>query len=196
MKDFKTKQQMMEGHYCWGGKAMKKAKGGYAEGGMRSESTEAAKSGREAIKALGNEYDAEQMYRNARGSGAKKITFADYADAQNRSKKAIDKDLETSQRTGHTSQALHKHWGDDDLRKFRDEYDSDYGLQKKRGGMAKGGNWIAGAIKHKGALHKALGVPEGQKIPASKIEKATHSSNPKLAKRARLAQTLKSFHKG
>lgn len=69
-------------------------------------------------------------------------------------------------------------------------------MKKAEGGMAKGGNWIAGAIKHKGALHKALGVPEGKKIPASKIEKATHSSNPKLAKRARLAQTLKSFHKG
>lgn len=48
MKDFKTKQQMTAGHYCWGGKAMKKAKGGYAEGGMRSESSEAAKAGRDA----------------------------------------------------------------------------------------------------------------------------------------------------
>ena len=48
MKDFKTKQQMMEGHYCWGGKVMKKAKGGYAEGGMRSERTEEAKATRQA----------------------------------------------------------------------------------------------------------------------------------------------------
>lgn len=87
MKDFKTKQQMTQGHYCWGGKAMKK---GYAEGG----------------------------------------------------------------------------------------------------------NWIAGAVKNKGALHRDLGVPEGKKIPESKLNAAMHSSNPKTAKRARLAKTLKSFHKG
>ncbi len=55
-------------------------------------------------------------------------------------------------------------------------------------------NWIAGAIKHPGALHKQLGVPEGQKIPASKLEKASHAGG-KLGQRARLAQTLKGFHK-
>jgi len=58
-----------------------------------------------------------------------------------------------------------------------------------------GGNWIAGAIKHPGALHKSLGVPQGEKIPAKKLAKAEHSSNPKLAKRARLAETLKGLHK-
>ena len=63
----------------------------------------------------------------------------------------------------------------------------------KKGGMAKGGNWIKGAIKHPGALHRQLGVPMGQKIPAKKLEKATHSSNPTLAKRARLAKTLRGF---
>ena len=50
MKDFKTKQQMTAGHYCWGDMPMKKAKGGPArasENPMRSESTEAAKSGPE-----------------------------------------------------------------------------------------------------------------------------------------------------
>ncbi|CAB5219861.1 hypothetical protein UFOVP237_17 [uncultured Caudovirales phage] len=65
----------------------------------------------------------------------------------------------------------------------------------KKGGMAKGGNWIKGAIKHPGALHRELGIPEGKKIPAGKLAKATHSSNPTLAKRARLAQTLKGFKK-
>lgn len=59
--------------------------------------------------------------------------------------------------------------------------------------MAK--NWIAGAIKHPGALHKELHVPEGEKIPAKKLAKAAHSSNPKLAKRAKFAETLKGFHK-
>ena len=63
-------------------------------------------------------------------------------------------------------------------------------LRKKK----SGGKWIAGAIKHPGALHKELGVPEGQKIPESKLSKAAHSSNPTLARRARLAETLKSFH--
>jgi hypothetical protein len=56
--------------------------------------------------------------------------------------------------------------------------------------------WIQGAIKHPGALHRSLGVPQGEKIPARKIAKAAHSSNPLLAKRARLAQTLKAMHHG
>ena len=59
--------------------------------------------------------------------------------------------------------------------------------------MAK--DWIAGATKNKGALHRSLGVPEGQKIPAAKITKAAHSTNPILAQRARLAQTLAGFRK-
>lgn len=53
-----------------------------------------------------------------------------------------------------------------------------------------GGNWIAGATKNKGALHRALHVPEGEKIPAKKIAKAAHSDNPRLAKQAGLAKTL------
>ena len=65
----------------------------------------------------------------------------------------------------------------------------------KKGGMAKGGNWIKGAIKHPGALHRELGIPENKKIPAGKLTKAAHSSNPTLAKRARLAETLKGFKK-
>lgn len=196
MKGFKTKQQMMEGHYCWGGKAMKKAKGGYAEGGMRSESTEAAKAHRNDINALSNEFRAKMNAAQAQGYKAIGITAADKNDAVRRAKQAKDEADNVSEQTAHPVAGYSKKLGDEDLAKFRRDYDSDYGLQKKRGGMAKGGNWIAGAIKHKGALHRALGVPEGQKIPASKIEKATHSSNPKLAKRARLAQTLKSFHKG
>jgi hypothetical protein len=63
--------------------------------------------------------------------------------------------------------------------------------------MKKGGaNWIKGAIKKPGALHKALHVPKGEKIPDEKLEKAMSSSNPTMAKRARLAKTLKSFRKG
>jgi hypothetical protein len=58
-----------------------------------------------------------------------------------------------------------------------------------------GGKWIQGAIKHPGALHRELGVPEGEKIPHKKIMKAEHADNPLLAKRARLAETLGRLHK-
>lgn len=52
-------------------------------------------------------------------------------------------------------------------------------------------HWIQGAIKHPGALHRELHVPQGQKIPAKKLQAALHSSNPIEAKRARLAEVLK-----
>lgn len=55
--------------------------------------------------------------------------------------------------------------------------------------------WIQGAIKHPGALHKELHVKEGKKIPEKKLEKAEHSKNPTLKKRAALAETLKKMHK-
>lgn len=55
--------------------------------------------------------------------------------------------------------------------------------------------WIAGATKNKGALHRALHVPEGEKIPAKKLEKASHSDSPKLRKEADLAKTLKKLKK-
>lgn len=57
--------------------------------------------------------------------------------------------------------------------------------------MAK--NWIAGATKNKGALHRKLGVPAGQKIPAKKLASAAKSKNPKERKEAALAKTLKGF---
>lgn len=55
--------------------------------------------------------------------------------------------------------------------------------------------WIAGAIKHPGALHKELGVPQGDKIPKGKIEAAAKKPGI-LGRRARLAETLEGFHKG
>lgn len=57
------------------------------------------------------------------------------------------------------------------------------------------GKWITGAIKHPGALHKQLGVPAGQKIPAKKLAAAAKKPG-KLGKRARLAQTLKKLSRG
>ena len=56
-------------------------------------------------------------------------------------------------------------------------------------------HWIQGAIKRPGALHRALDVPEGQKIPEKKIERAEHSSNERVAREARLAETLKHLRK-
>lgn len=54
--------------------------------------------------------------------------------------------------------------------------------------------FIQKAIKHPGALHKELGVPEGEKIPAKTLEKASHAGG-KLGQRARFAKTLKKMHK-
>ena len=59
--------------------------------------------------------------------------------------------------------------------------------------MAK--NWIKGAIKHPGALHRELGVPEGQKIPKGKLDAAAKRGG-KLGQRARLAETLGKMRKG
>lgn len=50
--------------------------------------------------------------------------------------------------------------------------------------------WIQGAIKHPGALHKQLGVKEGEKIPAKKLQEAAKKGGT-LGRRARLAITLK-----
>lgn len=49
--------------------------------------------------------------------------------------------------------------------------------------------WIQKAIKRPGALHRALGVPPGQKIPATKLQAAAGKGG-RLGRQARLAQTL------
>jgi hypothetical protein len=56
--------------------------------------------------------------------------------------------------------------------------------------------WIQDALSSssKEKLHNDLGVPEGKKIPRRMIMRAKHSSDPKLARRARLADTLSHFH--
>lgn len=56
-------------------------------------------------------------------------------------------------------------------------------------------NWIAGATKNKGKLHRKLGVPEGEKIPAKKLAKAAKSKSPTLRKEVALAKTLKKLRK-
>lgn len=59
---------------------------------------------------------------------------------------------------------------------------------------SKKGDWIAGAIRRPGQLHRDLNVPAGKKIPAGKIAAAAAGGGA-VAKRARLAQTLKGFKK-
>ena len=55
-------------------------------------------------------------------------------------------------------------------------------------------NWIKKAIKNPGALHRQMGVPEGENIPKGKIAKAAKKGG-KLGRRARMAMTLATFKK-
>lgn len=55
--------------------------------------------------------------------------------------------------------------------------------------------WIQKAGIKKGALHEALGVPQGKKIPAGKLAAAAKQGG-KVGREARLAQTFKGFAKG
>lgn len=74
--------------------------------------------------------------------------------------------------------------------------DAKHDKQQSMQGLAKGGEakkWIQGAIKHPGALHKQLGVPKGEKIPAKKLAAASQKGG-KLGQRARLAMTLSKMH--
>lgn len=45
----------------------------------------------------------------------------------------------------------------------------------------------------KGGLHRALGVPEGEKIPEAKLEAAKHSSNEHVRHMANFAGTMEGF---
>lgn len=49
---------------------------------------------------------------------------------------------------------------------------------------------------HKGELHSDLGVPQGQPIPAAKLESAKNSENPAVRKRAVFAQNAKNWNHG
>jgi hypothetical protein len=48
---------------------------------------------------------------------------------------------------------------------------------------------------HKGKLHRELGIPVGQKIPAARLRAATHSRNPEIRRDAIRARTMKSWRK-
>lgn len=60
--------------------------------------------------------------------------------------------------------------------------------------MTKKKNWIKGAIKHPGALHREMGIAEGKKIPVKKLQGAIKKGG-KEGKRAQLAMTLRGFRK-
>ncbi len=66
------------------------------------------------------------------------------------------------------------------------------------GYMAKGGHakkaFNPGGSK--GKLHHELGIPESEKIGASRLSAAAHSSNPEVKRDAIRAQTMKKWHHG
>jgi hypothetical protein len=47
----------------------------------------------------------------------------------------------------------------------------------------------------KGGLHRALGIPEKEKIPADRIAGAKKSSNPRVRQMATLAETMSKWKK-
>lgn len=49
---------------------------------------------------------------------------------------------------------------------------------------------------NKGGLHRALSVPEGQKIPADKLEAARNSQNEHVRHMANFAHTMGGFQHG
>lgn len=65
-------------------------------------------------------------------------------------------------------------------------------LDKKASGGATTEKWIQSAVpaSHKGMLHKALGVPEGEKIPAAKLDKAANSSSSHVRHMAQFAKNV------
>lgn len=55
-------------------------------------------------------------------------------------------------------------------------------------------HFIQTAIKHVGALHKVLGIPQGNDIPPAVLERHA-KGNTVMAHRAQLAMTLNHLHK-
>jgi hypothetical protein len=62
------------------------------------------------------------------------------------------------------------------------------------GGSMAEKKFIQQAIQHPGALHRQLGVKQGEKIPFGKI-KAAAKKPGKLGQRARFAMTLRKMAK-
>jgi len=79
--------------------------------------------------------------------------------------------------------------------KFRQKFEGaeDNAPTMDDGELVEAEKWIQGAIRKPGALHKQLGVPADEKIPAAKLAAAAKKGG-KLGQRARLAQTLGKMH--
>ena len=165
--------------YRRGGKIMKKARGGEARDGMDDDD-----SGTLRMEKMPS---GAQQYVRGKNRSEKYDILSNYAqNAIDEMKPGSDVFMDQANKAGKLIDAN---------RDNVDAYSNEVEQRLKKGGMAKGGNWIKDATKNKGALHRSLGVPMGEKIPMSKIKKAEKSSDPKLAKRARLAETLKGFKK-
>jgi hypothetical protein len=61
-------------------------------------------------------------------------------------------------------------------------------------GRAAHPHFIQGAIKHPGALHQDLGIPQGQPIPQATLAEAAHRPGV-VGQRARFAETLERLRK-
>ena len=69
------------------------------------------------------------------------------------------------------------------------------GKTKKRLDKRARGGGIQIKKSHKGLLHKDTGTPKGEKIPEAKLEKAKHSKDAAVRKRATFAENAKKWGK-
>lgn len=49
---------------------------------------------------------------------------------------------------------------------------------------------------HKGKLHKALGIPEGEDIPVERLKEAKNSKDPDIRREATFALNARHWHHG
>lgn len=56
--------------------------------------------------------------------------------------------------------------------------------------------WVSHLHLKKGALHRALKVPEDQPIPADKMQEAAHSNSPHMRRMANFAKVSEHFDHG
>lgn len=177
------------GHYCWGGKVMKKAEGGDVKKVMAKDKNFRDDLTEDSKKSMGlpiSVYDKGKYDPKA----SRKIMNENFEEGLRQEREEFGKKMKDE-------------YGDTRDYSFKypsESYNSDLPQGKsyktkategmKRGGMAKGGNWIQSAIKKPGALKKSLGVPMDKPIPAGKLKTASKAPG-KMGQRARLAMTLK-----
>lgn len=84
-----------------------------------------------------------------------------------------------------------------DFGKFIDEEEKEKMASSDSGHDQKEVESFHRSLHHlnKGGLHRALGVKEGEPIPASKLSSALKSKNPHMRKMAQFAQNTKSWGK-